>query len=74
MSFIASLFGGGKSSAPPPPPPPPQAPSPEKSQEGADEAMRKKRASMAKDSKTTYTSPLGSGAQASVAVKTLLGQ
>ena len=74
MSFISSLFGGGKSSAPSPPQPMPQAPAPERSQEGADEAMRKKRAAVSKDSKTIYTSPLGSGAQASVAVKTLLGQ
>ena len=74
MSFIASLFGGGKSSSPPPPPAPPPVPTPDTSQANADENMRKKRASMTKDSKTIYTPPLGSGAQASVAVKTLLGQ
>lgn len=52
----------------------PNAPKPEEAQEKAADMARKRRAVVAQDGKTTYTSPLGAAGEAAVARKTLLGQ
>jgi len=62
---------GGKQAPTPQPPALPQAPNPDKAQNAAQNDMRRRQGAQ---TKTVYSSPLGTAGEANVARKTLLGQ